>query len=78
MANVGHAITNYQIGVGVEEHFEKNRYEDKYVVKHFKLHGSVMWWVTDESNYVKIPIMSPEENIDIIQQRIGLTLSFLS
>jgi hypothetical protein len=45
--------------------------EEKYDVKHYKLHGSVMWWLTNRNTYVKIPIGSPVENIELITGEIA-------
>lgn len=44
---------------------------DEYRVKHYKLHGSVMWWKTDRNTYVKIPIKPPVENIELITGEIA-------
>ena len=34
--------------------------EGKHGVSHYKLHGSIMWYLTDRNTYVKIPIASDE------------------
>ncbi|MBU7045386.1 MAG: SIR2 family protein [Theionarchaea archaeon] len=57
---------------GFELYWHPEFFEDEeYQVKHYKLHGSVMWWKTNRNTYVKIPIKSPVENIELITGEIA-------
>lgn len=57
---------------GFELYWHPEFFEDEeYRVKHYKLHGSVMWWKTNRNTYVKIPIKSPMKNIELITGEIA-------
>lgn len=57
---------------GFELYWHPEFFEDKkYDVKHYKLHGSVMWWLTDRDTYVKIPIKSQGESIELITGEVA-------
>jgi len=53
---------------GFELHWNHKLFdENKYEVKHYKLHGSVMWYLTNKNMYMKIPIKAKEgEEIELI------------
>ena len=57
---------------GFELYWHPEFFEDEeYQVKHCKLHGSVMWWKTERNIYLKIPIKSPMESIELITGEIA-------
>lgn len=52
---------------GFELYWHQEFFNEKYDVKHYKIHGSVVWYLTDKETYMKIPIASKKnEKIDLI------------
>lgn len=48
---------------GFDLYWNPELFEKEFDVKLFKLHGSIMWYLTDYGNYVKLPIKLPIETI---------------
>ncbi len=48
-----HKLT-YTDGFGL--YWEPENFEKKFDIKLFKLHGSIIWYLTDKENYVKLPV----------------------
>jgi hypothetical protein len=48
---------------GFDLYWNPELFEKEFDVKLFKLHGSIMWYLTDYGNYVKLPIKIPIEMI---------------
>jgi hypothetical protein len=60
---------------GFELYWHPGLFENDYDVKLYKIHGSVMWYLTDRGTYVKIPIASNEEDeIELITGETAKTL----
>jgi len=60
---------------GFELYWHPGLFEKDYDVKLYKIHGSVMWYLTDRGTYVKIPIASNEEDeIELITGETAKTL----
>ena len=61
---------------GFELYWYPELFDDSdYDVKLYKIHGSVMWYLTDRGTYVKIPIASNEEDeIELITGETAKTL----
>jgi len=60
---------------GFELYWHPELFENDYDVKLYKIHGSVMWYLTDRGTYVKIPIASKEKDeIELITGETAKTL----
>ncbi len=60
---------------GFELYWHPELFDRDYDVNHYKIHGSVMWYLTDRGTYVKIPIASTEEDeIELITGETAKTL----
>lgn len=60
---------------GFELYWHPELFDDDYDVKLYKIHGSVMWYLTDRGTYVKIPIASTEKDeINLITGKTAKTL----
>jgi hypothetical protein len=61
---------------GFELYWHPELFDDRdYDIKLYKIHGSVMWYLTDRGTYVKIPIASKEKDeIELITGETAKTL----
>ena len=60
---------------GFELYWHPELFDRDYDVNHYKIHGSVMWYLTDRGTHVKIPIASTEEDeIELITGETAKTL----
>jgi len=60
---------------GFELYWHPGLFDKDYEVKLYKIHGSVMWYLTDRGTYVKIPIASTEKDeIEFITGETAKTL----
>ena len=60
---------------GFELYWHPELFDSDYDVKLYKIHGSVMWYLTDRGTYVKIPIASKEKDeIELVTGETAKTL----
>jgi hypothetical protein len=61
LLSVQHKFT-YTDGFGLD--WQPDSFERNFDIKLFKLHGSIIWYLTDEGNYLKLPIYLDEKNAE--------------
>ena len=60
---------------GFELYWNHELFEEDFDIKLFKLHGSIIWYLTDWGNYVKLPVEIGEKENDEISLITGETAS---
>jgi len=52
---------------GFDVYWDADKFvKDNYIVRIYKLHGSVMWYQTETGRYLKLPVMTNESKVDLI------------
>ena len=52
---------------GFDVHWNPKNFRTEHTdIRLYKLHGSVMWYQTDRGDYIKLPVMTEESNIQLI------------